>query len=106
MMTVRERPWPHRPVFSEHGSVLSGWGLFIVACPPCFIPAGVVTQDERPVTIHDTWRLVHRGRGHITRLSQSVVTVEDFETIDAGYYICTAQNLQGQTTVATTVEFS
>ncbi|XP_021569511.1 platelet-derived growth factor receptor-like protein [Carlito syrichta] len=63
-------------------------------------------KDERPVTIQDTWRLIHRGLGHTTRISQSVITVEDFETIDAGYYICTAQNLQGQTTVATTVEFS
>lgn len=63
-------------------------------------------KDERPVTIQDTWRLVHRGLGHTTRISQSVITVEDFETIDAGYYICTAQNPQGQTTVATTVEFS
>ncbi|CAO2611958.1 Platelet-derived growth factor receptor-like protein [Lemmus lemmus] len=63
-------------------------------------------KDERPVTIQDTWRLIHRGLGHTTRISQSVITIEDFETIDAGYYICTAQNLQGQTTVATTVEFS
>lgn len=58
------------------------------------------------MTIQDTWRLIHRGLGHTTRISQSVITVEDFETIDAGYYICTAQNLRGQTTVATTVEFS
>ncbi|KAM6220185.1 platelet-derived growth factor receptor-like protein [Rhynchocyon petersi] len=63
-------------------------------------------KGERPVTIQDTWRLIHRGLGHTTRISQSVITVEDFETIDAGYYICTAQNLRGQTTVATTVEFS
>ncbi|CAH6787236.1 Pdgfrl [Phodopus roborovskii] len=63
-------------------------------------------KDERPVTIQDTWRLINRGLGHTTRISQSVITIEDFETIDAGYYICTAQNLQGQTTVATTVEFS
>ncbi|ELK08858.1 Platelet-derived growth factor receptor-like protein [Pteropus alecto] len=63
-------------------------------------------KDERPVTIQDTWRLIHRGLGHTTRISQSVMTVEDFETIDAGYYICTAQNLRGQTTVATTVESS
>lgn len=34
------------------------------------------------------------------------MTIEDFETTDVGYYICTAQNLQGATTVATTVEFS
>lgn len=63
-------------------------------------------KDERPVTIQDTWRLIHRGLGHTTRLSQSVITIEDFETIDAGYYICTAQNPRGQTTVATTVELS
>ncbi|KAM9622785.1 platelet-derived growth factor receptor-like protein [Trichechus inunguis] len=63
-------------------------------------------KGERPVMIQDTWRLIHRGRGHTTRISQSVITVEDFETIDAGYYICTAQNLRGQTTVATTVEVS
>ncbi|XP_045142503.1 platelet-derived growth factor receptor-like protein [Echinops telfairi] len=63
-------------------------------------------EGERPVTIQDTWRLIHRGLGHTTRLSQSVITVEDFETIDAGYYICMAQNLRGQTTVATLVESS
>ncbi|XP_035297723.1 platelet-derived growth factor receptor-like protein [Cricetulus griseus] len=63
-------------------------------------------KDERPVAIQDTWRLINRGLGHTTRISQSVITIEDFETIDAGYYICTAQNLRGQTTVATTVEFS
>ncbi|XP_075412895.1 platelet-derived growth factor receptor-like protein [Tenrec ecaudatus] len=63
-------------------------------------------EGERPVTIQDTWRLIPRGLGHTTRLSQSVVTVEDFETIDAGYYICTAQNPRGQTTVATLVESS
>ncbi|TKC41796.1 hypothetical protein EI555_020397 [Monodon monoceros] len=69
-------------------------------------PVGVVQQDERPVTIQDTWRLIHRGLGHTTRISQSVLIVEDFEMVDAGYYICTAQNLRGQTSVATTVEFS
>lgn len=75
-----------------------------VVCAP--VPVGVVQQDERPVTIQDSWRLIHRGLGHTTRISQSVLSIEDFETIDAGYYICTAQNLQGQTTVATTVESS
>uniref|UniRef100_A0A2K6F7Y1 Platelet-derived growth factor receptor-like protein n=2 Tax=Propithecus coquereli TaxID=379532 RepID=A0A2K6F7Y1_PROCO len=63
-------------------------------------------KDERPVTIQDTWRLIHRGLGHTTRLSQSVIAVHDFETSDTGYYICTAQNPQGQTTVTTAVEFS
>ena len=75
-----------------------------VVCAPA--PVGIVQQDDRPVTIQDSWRLIHRGLGHTTRISQSVLSIEDFETIDAGYYICTAQNLQGQTTVATTVESS
>lgn len=61
-------------------------------------------QYERPVTIEDTWRLVNRGIGHTTRISKSIITVEDFETIDAGYYICRAQNLRGQTTLATRVD--
>ncbi|XP_078535067.1 platelet-derived growth factor receptor-like protein [Lissotriton helveticus] len=60
-------------------------------------------EYQRPVTIQDTWRLVDRGVGHTTRLSKSVIGVEDFETIDAGYYICVAQNLRGQTTVTTLV---
>ncbi|XP_069487674.1 platelet-derived growth factor receptor-like protein [Ambystoma mexicanum] len=60
-------------------------------------------EYQRPVTIQDTWRLVDRGTGHTTRLSKSVIAVEDFETIDAGYYICVAQNLRGQTTVAARV---
>ncbi|KAL8207371.1 UNVERIFIED_CONTAM: hypothetical protein K2H54_055488 [Gekko kuhli] len=61
-------------------------------------------EYERPVIIQDTWRLIDRGIGHTTRISESVITVEDFETIDAGNYICIAQNLRGQTTVATHVE--
>lgn len=61
-------------------------------------------EYQRPVTIQDTWRLVDRGVGHTTRLTKSVISVEDFETIDAGYYICVAQNLRGQTTVTALVE--
>ncbi|XP_044537063.1 platelet-derived growth factor receptor-like protein [Gracilinanus agilis] len=63
-------------------------------------------KDQRPVTIQDTWRLVRRGLGHTTRLSQSALTLQDFETVDAGYYMCTAQNVRGQTTVATAVRLS
>ncbi|KAG9479826.1 hypothetical protein GDO78_011715 [Eleutherodactylus coqui] len=59
---------------------------------------------ERPVAIQDFWRLVNRGIGHTTRISKSIITVEDFETIDAGYYICKAKNLRGQTTLATRVD--
>ncbi|CAI5783904.1 platelet-derived growth factor receptor-like protein isoform X1 [Podarcis raffonei] len=59
---------------------------------------------ERPVVIQDSWRLIDRGIGHTTRISESLITVEDFETIDGGNYICIAQNLRGQTTVAAYVE--
>ncbi|ELW65225.1 Platelet-derived growth factor receptor-like protein [Tupaia chinensis] len=92
--------WSRPPsVLGERGcgQQLASWARVCV---------GVVKQGERPVTIQDTWRLTQRGLGHTTRLSQSVLTVEDFETTDAGYYLCTAQNLRGQTTVATTVELS
>ncbi|CAM5108672.1 unnamed protein product [Eretmochelys imbricata] len=63
-------------------------------------------EYERPVIIQDSWRLINRGIGHTTRISKSVIAIEDFETIDAGNYICTAQNLRGQTTVATRVELT
>lgn len=105
MIMVRERPWATNTSLSYAWSALKR-ELCLAAGPPHFRPWRVVTQDERPVTIQDTWRLVQRGLGHTTRISQSVLTVGDFETVDAGYYICTAQNLRGQTTVATTVEFS
>ncbi|XP_061440852.1 platelet-derived growth factor receptor-like protein isoform X1 [Rhineura floridana] len=61
-------------------------------------------EYERPVVIQDSWRLIDRGIGHTTRISESIITIEDFETIDVGNYICIAQNLRGQTTVATHVE--
>ncbi|XP_053314967.1 platelet-derived growth factor receptor-like protein isoform X2 [Spea bombifrons] len=61
-------------------------------------------EYERPVAIQDSWRLMNRGIGYTTRISKSVISVEDFETIDAGYYICKAQNLRGQTTLATRVD--
>uniref|UniRef100_A0A674IPF2 Platelet derived growth factor receptor like n=1 Tax=Terrapene triunguis TaxID=2587831 RepID=A0A674IPF2_9SAUR len=63
-------------------------------------------EYERPVIIQDSWRLINRGIGHTTRISKSVIAIEDFETIDAGNYICTAQNLRGQTTVATHVDLT
>ncbi|XP_031136066.1 platelet-derived growth factor receptor-like protein [Sander lucioperca] len=56
-------------------------------------------QDRRPVRIQTSWRLVNRGMGHTTRLSQSVMAVEDVETIDFGNYICNAKNQYGETTV-------
>nr|XP_013804872.1 PREDICTED: platelet-derived growth factor receptor-like protein [Apteryx mantelli mantelli] len=61
---------------------------------------------ERPVIIQNFWRLINRGTGHTTRISKSVIVIEDFEAKDAGNYICIAQNLQGETTVATKVELN
>lgn len=63
-------------------------------------------QSERPVIIQNFWRLINRGTGHTTRISKSVLVIEDFEARDAGNYICIAQNLQGETTVATEVELN
>ncbi|XP_069710990.1 platelet-derived growth factor receptor-like protein [Phaenicophaeus curvirostris] len=63
-------------------------------------------ESKRPVIIQNFWRLINRGTGHTTRISKSVLVVEDFEARDAGNYICIAQNLQGETTVATKVELN
>ncbi|XP_032384088.1 platelet-derived growth factor receptor-like protein [Etheostoma spectabile] len=57
-------------------------------------------QDRRPVHVQTSWRLVNRGMSHTTRLSQSVMTVEDVETIDFGNYICSAKNQYGETSVS------
>lgn len=79
---------------------LRGW---VLVCA-CFVFS--FKQSERPVIIQNYWRLVSRGSGHTTRISKSILLVEDFEARDAGNYICIAQNLQGETTVATTVELN
>ncbi|NXN96333.1 PGFRL protein, partial [Rhinopomastus cyanomelas] len=63
-------------------------------------------ESERPVIIQNSWRLINRGTGHTTRISKSILLVEDFDTRDAGNYLCVAQNLQGETTVATKVELN
>lgn len=60
-------------------------------------------QDHRPVHIHMSLRLVNRGMSHTTRVSQSVLTVEDLETIDFGNYICKAKNQHGETSVMTNI---
>ncbi|XP_069027100.1 platelet-derived growth factor receptor-like protein [Embiotoca jacksoni] len=60
-------------------------------------------QDKRPVHIQTSWRLVNRGTGYTTRVSQSVLTVEDMETIDFGNYECKAKNQRGETIVATSI---
>ncbi|XP_018602235.1 platelet-derived growth factor receptor-like protein [Scleropages formosus] len=61
-------------------------------------------QGQRPVDIRESWRLISRGMGHTTRISQSVLTLEDMETIDFGRYICRAKNKYGETSVATHVD--
>ncbi|XP_064005127.1 platelet-derived growth factor receptor-like protein isoform X1 [Pogoniulus pusillus] len=63
-------------------------------------------ESERPVIIQNFWRLINRGTSHTTRISKSVLLVEDVEAEDAGNYICIAQNLHGETAVATKVELN
>uniref|UniRef100_A0A3Q3MKY9 Platelet-derived growth factor receptor-like protein n=1 Tax=Labrus bergylta TaxID=56723 RepID=A0A3Q3MKY9_9LABR len=60
-------------------------------------------QGRRPVHIQTSWRLVNRGMSHTTRVSQSIMTVEDMETIDFGNYVCKAKNQNGQTILSTNV---
>lgn len=60
-------------------------------------------QDQRPVHIQTSWRLVNRGMGYTTRVSQSIMTVKDLETIDFGNYICKAKNQYGETIVTTSI---
>ncbi|XP_028315590.1 platelet-derived growth factor receptor-like protein [Gouania willdenowi] len=60
-------------------------------------------QGHRPVHIEASWRLVNRGMGYTTRISQSVLTVEDMETIDFGKYVCKVKNQQGETIMSTSV---
>ncbi|XP_030000625.1 platelet-derived growth factor receptor-like protein [Sphaeramia orbicularis] len=60
-------------------------------------------QHHRPIHIQTSWRLVNRGMGHTTRVSQSILMVEDMETIDFGNYICKAKNQYGETFVAASI---
>ncbi|CAL8357272.1 unnamed protein product [Merluccius merluccius] len=60
-------------------------------------------QGQRPVDIQGSKRLVNRGVGRTTLVSQSVLTVEDMETIDFGKYKCKAKNQNGETQVAANV---
>lgn len=63
----------------------------------CFV------KGRRPVHIQTSWRLVDRGMSHTTRITRSVLTLEDMETIDFGNYICKAKNQNGETIVATAI---
>ncbi|CAN9514741.1 unnamed protein product [Ophioblennius macclurei] len=60
-------------------------------------------QGQRPVQVETSWRLVNRAMGYTTRLSQSVLTVDDIETIDFGNYVCKAKNPQGETIMTTSL---
>ncbi|MCI4380020.1 hypothetical protein PGIGA_G00235120 [Pangasianodon gigas] len=89
---------------------VSGGDIFNVTCTVLGEPEMDVKftwtypgQDQRPVSIQDSRRLINRGVGQITRISQSVIIVDDAETIDFGNYICTAKNAHGETSVATQV---
>lgn len=64
----------------------------------------IYPAQNRPAHVQSSWRLVKRGLGHTTRVSQSVLTVKDIGTTDFGKYICKAKNKYGETTVATDIE--
>ncbi|XP_017559596.1 platelet-derived growth factor receptor-like protein [Pygocentrus nattereri] len=104
---------PNGPPFATieaSSNEVSGGDIFNITCTVLGEPEVEVSfswrypgQDQRPVSIQDSWRLINRGMGHTTRISQSVMTVDDVETIDFGNYICTAKNTHGETSVATLV---
>lgn len=66
----------------------------------------MLLQDKRPARIQTLWRLVNRGMGHTTRVSQSILSVEDMQTINFGDYICKAKNINGETIVTTKIASS
>ncbi|XP_020773509.2 platelet-derived growth factor receptor-like protein [Boleophthalmus pectinirostris] len=61
-------------------------------------------QSSRSAQVHSSWRLVKRGLGHTTRVSQSVLIIKEMNRKDSGSYICKAQNKYGETVVATNVQ--
>lgn len=67
------------------------------------VTRALIAKDQRPVHTHTSWRLVKRGTGQTTRVSKSVLTIEDMETIDFGNYICRAKNGHGETIVMTII---
>ncbi|XP_062856499.1 platelet-derived growth factor receptor-like protein [Trichomycterus rosablanca] len=102
---------PPYATIQASSNTVSGGDIFNVTCTVLGEPEVDVKfswtypglPEQRPVHIQDSSRLINRGVGHITRLSQSVITVDDVETIDFGNYICTAKNAHGETSVATRV---
>ncbi|XP_053736051.1 platelet-derived growth factor receptor-like protein [Synchiropus splendidus] len=103
---------PSSPPFvsMEAPSRVNGADNINVTCKAVGEPEGEVTftwsypgQGSRPVHIQTTWRLVSRGRGHLIRITQSILRVEDMETIDFGSYACRARNQHGETIMTTRV---
>uniref|UniRef100_A0A8C1TXR7 Platelet-derived growth factor receptor-like protein n=1 Tax=Cyprinus carpio TaxID=7962 RepID=A0A8C1TXR7_CYPCA len=105
---------PSGPPFATieaSSNTVSGGDIFNITCTVLGEPEMNVSfswrypgQGQRPVNIYDSWRLINRGLGHTTRISQSVMAVDDVETIDYGKYICSTKNKHGETLVATTVK--
>ncbi|XP_056625358.1 platelet-derived growth factor receptor-like protein [Triplophysa dalaica] len=105
---------PSGPPFATikaSSNTVSGGDIFNLTCTVLGEPEMNVSfswrypgQDQRAVIIQDSWRLINRGVGHTTRISQSVLIVDDAETIDFGKYICTAKNKNAETSVATSVK--
>nr|XP_055033417.1 platelet-derived growth factor receptor-like protein [Misgurnus anguillicaudatus] len=105
---------PSGPPFATiqaSSDTVSGGDVFNLTCTVLGEPEMNVSfswrfpgQGQRPVEIQDYWRLINRGVGHTTRISQSVLIVDDAETIDFGKYICIAKNKHGETLVATLVK--
>ena len=58
-------------------------------------------QIGRPLYTQDSISPV--GGGAARQQSQSVLLVDEVRDVDQGTYTCTAQNLQGSTSVSTTV---
>uniref|UniRef100_A0A671NR57 Platelet-derived growth factor receptor-like protein n=1 Tax=Sinocyclocheilus anshuiensis TaxID=1608454 RepID=A0A671NR57_9TELE len=105
---------PSGPPFATieaSSNTVSGGDIFNVTCTVLGEPEMNVSfswrypgQGQRPVNIQDSWRLINRGVGHTTRISQSVMIVDDVETIDYEKYICSTKNKHGETLVATTLK--
>ncbi|KAJ8269696.1 hypothetical protein COCON_G00123030 [Conger conger] len=102
---------PPSATIKASSSVVRGGDNFNVTCTVLGEPEQHVNftwtypgQGMRPVTLYEAWRLVHRGASHTTRISQSVITVEDTETIDFGKYICRTKNQHGETAVTAKVD--
>lgn len=60
-------------------------------------------QGGRHVNTDTSWRLVNRGMGFTTRISQSILTLQDVDDTHYGSYVCRAKNQQGETIMTTSI---